>query len=141
MNKRRSHTTRLIAMMQAILLITGLVSPGWIWCYEGDGRTAFEFGGDCSGISILGPAADHESLSDLTGQCCVSCIDSPVFVAEERGNVFNSALALILDSVSVESDLGSHHEIPALHLGTYLTPGIFQTYLSLSKSNSVILLI
>ena len=121
MNKRRSHTTRLIATMQAILLITGLVSPGWIWCYEGDGRTAFEFGGDCSGISILGPAADHQSLSDLAGQCCVSCVDSPVFVAEERENVFNSALALILDSVSVESDIGSHHEIPALHLGTYLT--------------------
>lgn len=141
MNKRRSHTTRLFAMLQVILLITGLVSPGWIWCYERDGRGAFEFGGDCTGAAVLGPAAEHESLSNLTGKCCISCVDSPVFVVEVREDVFNSALALVLDTVSVESAWDSRPQIGCLHLGIYSTPDTYQTYLSLCTINSIILLI
>ena len=127
--------------MQVTLLITGLVSPGWIWCYERDGRAEFEFGRDCSSISILGSTADHEWLSNLTGECCSACVDSPVFVVGARADIFYWALALIRDTVSVESVLHSRPQTGCLHLGTYLPPETYQTYLSLCNINSIILLI
>ena len=141
MNKKRFHITRLLAMMQVTFLITGLVSPGWIWCYEGDGRAAFEFGGDCSGISILGPSVDHELLSNSEGKCCISCVDSRVFIVEARGDIFHWVHTLILDNGSVECGLDSQSPTPTLPLSNYLTSDSYQTYLSLCKTNSVILLI
>ena len=141
MNKRRSHTTKLLAKLLVIFLMIGVVSPGWVWCYEDCGRVALEFGRGCCAIPISGPPVDHELLSNLSVQCCVSCIDSPTFVVEARKDISYLTVTLIRDAASVEPALESNTQGPVLPSKTYLTQYGFQTYLLLCTIKSITLLI
>lgn len=141
MNRRQSHTTKLLAKLLVIFLMIGVVSPGWVWCYDYCGRVAIDFGCGCSAIPVSEPPVDHESLSNLSVQCCVSCIDSPAFVVEARKDISYLTVTLIRDAASVEPALESNTQIPVLPSRTYLTQNSYQTYLSLCTIKSITLLI
>ncbi|MDR3604570.1 MAG: hypothetical protein P4L38_08055 [Syntrophaceae bacterium] len=141
MNKRRSHTTKLLAKLLVIFLMIGVVSPGWVWCYDYCGRVAIDFGCRCNAIPISGPPVDHESLSNRSVQCCVSCIDSPAFVVEAKNDISYLTVTLIRDAASVEPALESNTQGPVLPSKTYLTQYGFQTYLLLCTIKSITLLI
>ncbi len=68
---------------------------------------------ECTAIPVSGPPVDHESLSNLSVQCCVSCIDSPAFVVEARKDISYLTVNLIRDAASVESALESQHSKPS----------------------------
>ncbi len=141
MNKRPSHSTKLLAKLLVIFLMIGVVSPGWVWCYEDCGRVAIEFGLGCNAVPISVLPLDHELLSNLSVQCCVSCIDSPAFVVEARKDISYLTVTLIHDAASVELALESNTQTPVLPSKTYLTQYGFQTYLLLCTIKSITLLI
>ena len=140
-NEKQSHITKCLAKLLVIFLMIGVVSPGWAWCYEDCGRVAIEFGRECAAIPVSWPPVDHESLSKFSVQCCVSCIDSPVFVLETRKDISYLTVNLIHDAASVESAVENHMQSPVLLSRTYLTQCGFQTYLSLCTIKSITLLI
>jgi hypothetical protein len=141
MNKKHSHTTKCLAKLLVIFLMIGVISPGWVWCYEDCGRVAIEFGRGCNAIPISGLPLDHELLSNLSVQCCVSCVDSPVFVVEAGRDISYLTVNLIHDAASIDSALEGHTQNLVLPLLTHLKHNSHQTYLSLCTIKSTTLLI
>lgn len=141
MNEKHSHITKCLAKLLVIFLMIGVVSPGWVWCYEDCGRVAIEFGQGCNAIPLPGPPAEHESLSNLSVQCCVSCIDSPVFVVEAGRDISYLTVNLIHNTATIDSALEGLTQDLVLPSLTYLKQNSHQTYLSLCTIKSTTLLI
>lgn len=147
MKMRRSPFFRLWAKFWVGLLIVGVVSPGFVWCYESDGRIAVEYGRECSSGRECSRLPHSEATSDTvtalthSGESCNSCIDTPIFVVEAESGPSQSETPLSLHGAavapieSVPSQTSNLQPLIGLSLNTY------QTNLTLSSVRSTILLI
>lgn len=140
-NSRQSHTIRVFARLLVVLLLIGVVSPGWIWCHEDDGSVTIEFGRNCLGIPVPGPKAEQESSSHLISQCCVSCVDSPAFVVGAREDNSNWTSTVIHESTSVGSTLEDQYQGSLSPSQNYFEQDNHLAYLLLCTISSTVLLI
>jgi hypothetical protein len=138
MGMRRSPSFKFRAKLIVVLILTGTVSPGMVWCHESDGSAKIAYG-PCSAIPIPKSFTEASSFSRCVEAGCDSCVDTPVFTIGPTED-YSYQLADLIANMAAISPFSSPTDSDILPV-TAISFASNEIYRSLASIRSTVLLI